>query len=194
MKQIIFIAVILFSTSVLYAQKDTGFYKHEVRLSVGDAMISWGWLRAPDGAKACYANLTASYFYRPVKWFWVGGNFINYFGEILHYDQVVYDFDGNITKNSKSKPKYCAVIAPALRFSYLNTKTITIYSTLSGGIGVEDGYDYRNQKFPVILFPYVHVTYFGISGNLGKNKNIFVGGESGIGYGSFVSVYGGYRF
>jgi hypothetical protein len=38
------------------------------------------------------------------------------------------------------------------------------------------------------------INFLEISGSFGKNKNFFVGGESGIGYGSFVSVHGGYRF
>ena len=36
MKQISFTAIILLSTSVLFAQKDADFYKHEVRVPHGD--------------------------------------------------------------------------------------------------------------------------------------------------------------
>jgi len=196
MKRIISIAVILLFTQVLHAQKNTEFYKHELKLSIGDSFTSWAWdwPHVPDGGKSFYANLSVSYLYRPVKWFWVGGNFVNFLGEKLYYDRLSYDFDGNITKFSKSKIKYCAIIAPTIRFSYRNTETITIYSALSVGIGLEDGYDYRLQEFPVIIYPYIQVTCFGISGNFGKSKNVFVGGEFGLGYGSVISVHGGYRF
>jgi len=193
MKHIIFIAAILLFTQGLYAQKNTDFYKHEVGISLGDACIpSIGILL--EGGNMYFANLTVSYFYRPAKWFWVGGNFVNLLGERLDYDWRVYDFDGNVTEFSKSKMKYCAILAPALRVSYLNTKTIIIYSALSGGVGLEYGYDYRNLKFPVTICPYFHFTSFGISGNLGKDNKIFAGGELGIGYGSLISVHCGYRF
>jgi len=196
MKRIIFIAVILLFTQVLHAQKDTDFYKHELKLSFGDAFYTWltNWPHVPDGGKSFYANLTASYLYRPVKWFWVGGNFVNYFGERLYYDRLTYDFDGNITSFSKSKIKYCIVIAPEIRFSYMNTEKMIIYSALSVGIGLEDGYDYRFHEFPIIIDSYFQLTFLGISSNFGKNKNIFLGGELGYGCGSFTSVHGGYRF
>ena len=172
MKHIIFIAAILLFTQGLYAQKNTDFYKHEVGISLGDACIpSIGILL--EGGNMYFANLTVSYFYRPAKWFWVGGNFVNLLGERLDYDWRVYDFDGNVTDFSKSKIKYCTVIAPEIRFSYLNTQKFIIYSALSGGVGLEDGYDYRNLKFP-ILFPFFQITYFGISGDFCKNKNVSI--------------------
>jgi hypothetical protein len=75
----------------------------------------------------------------------------------------------------------------------LNKKYIILYGALSAGIGIEDGYDTREVRYPK-LFPYFHITYFGISGNFGKKQNIFVGGEAGIGYKGFFTVHGGYRF
>jgi len=44
MKRMISISVILLSTFVIYAQKDTVFYKQELRVSVGDALTSDLWL------------------------------------------------------------------------------------------------------------------------------------------------------
>ena len=190
MKRTVIITLILISTSFLYAQKDTTFYRHEVRASIGDAVIPSLLMLSDD---ICYANFTVAYFYRPVKWFWVGGNLINYLGPKISYSVREYDRNGYFHDVTKSKLKYAVVFAPEVRFSFLNKKSVILYGALSGGIGLEDGYDKRWQKYPR-LFPYFHVTYFGFSINFGENHNIFLGGEAGIGYKGFGTIHGGYRF
>lgn len=189
MKRVLFIITILFCISTLQAQKDTLFYKHEVRASLSDATLSFLWLQEDY----CYLNFSVSYFYRPVKWFWVGGHFINSFGKKLDYQWREYGTDGSIKDFSKSKIKYCAVLAPEIRFSYLNRKSIILYSALSAGLGIEDGYDKRYHEYPRAFF-YFHLSYFGLNCNFGKNKNIFLGTEFGLGYKGFVQIHGGYRF
>ena len=198
MKRIIFITTILLSTLVLSAQKDSTFYKHEVKVSVGDAIVAeifWtydAWGDQRNNAHL-YTNISFSYLYRPVKWFWIGGNFINYLGNRIYYNWREYDVDGNFKDFSKSKIKYCAVIAPEIRFSYLNRKAIILYSALSAGICFENGFSSKRYKYPEINY-YFHLTYFGFSGNFGKNNNIFLGGELGVGMKGFGSIHGGYRF
>jgi len=189
MRRITFIALILSSTFILQAQNDADYLKHELKASVGPSFVSISWLQSD----ICFANFSVSYFYRPVKWFWVGGNFINFFGERVNYSWREYDTNGNFKDFSKSKIKYCAVIAPEVRFSYLDRKAIIIYGALSAGVGFEDGYDSRFKKYPRIL-PYFQITYLGISGNFGSNYNIFLGGELGIGMKGLASIHGGYRF
>jgi len=194
MKRIIFIIAILFFTSVLYAQKDTTFYRHEVKASCSDAFMAslfWDWVNDADGF--FYVNVAVSYLYRPVKWFWVGGNLINYIGNRIDYHWRVYDPNGNYRDYSKSKLKYCGVIAPEIRFSYYNRKNAILYSSLSGGIGLVNGYESKYHKYPKIV-PYFHITYFGFSCNFGENKNIFLGGELGSGFKGFINFHGGYRF
>ena len=72
MKKIIIITVVLLSASGLYAQKDSTFYKHEVKMSIGDAflpMIFWtydAWGDRRNNADL-YTNVSFSYSYRPVK-------------------------------------------------------------------------------------------------------------------------------
>ena len=198
MKRIIFIALILLFTVPLQAQKDTAFYKHEVRASVGDAVLAtvfwtidtWGDRR---NNAVLNANVSFAYFYRPVKWFWVGGNFINYIGNKIYYDWREYYPNGSYKDFSKSKMKFCAAIAPEIRFSYLNHKAVILYGALSGGVCVENGFDRRNHKYPQIN-GYFHLTYFGFSCSFGENKNIFLGGELGVGFKGFGSIHGGYRF
>ena len=189
MKRVVLIAVILLSVSLLCAQKDSSFYRHEVKVSVGPSFVSAFWLQD----EMCYANLSISYFYRPMKWLWVGGNFINLFGDKIYYFIREYNDDGTYSDFSKSKTKYCAIIAPEIRFSYLNRKNIIAYFALSGGVGWENGFDNKWHKYPKIT-PYFQVTYFGISGNFGKNYNIFFGGELGIGMKGLASIHAGYRF
>jgi len=175
----------------LSAQKDTTFYKHEVKASCSDAFLaSLFW--EPDGY-FYYANISFAYLYRPVKWFWVGGNFVFYAGNKIEYKWREYYPNGSFRDFSKSKINLCAVIAPEIRFSYLNKKRAILYSALSGGVGVENGYSKRNINYPKLV-PYFHITYIGFSINFGKNYNIFLGGEGGSGFKGFVNFHGGYRF
>ena len=189
MKRIIIFAVILISTSVLCAQKDTSFYRHEIKASAGVNLAARLWLQEGDA----FLNFSTTYSYRPLKWLWVGVYTINYFGERLYYDWREYDVNGNYKDFTASKTKYCFAIAQEVRFSFLNKESIILYGALSGGIGLEGGYDKKYIKYPH-TFSYFHVTYFGTSGNFGRNNNIFIGMELGIGMKGLLHVYGGYRF
>ena len=189
MKRITLIAVIFLSTWELYAQEKFDFYKHELRASFGPSLISRGWLNTTT----VNGNFSVAYFYRPVKWFWAGGNFINIFGDKLYYSWREYDADGRFKDFTKSKIKSCAIIAPEIKFSFLNNKPEIHYCALSGGIALENGYDDRLHKYPKIL-PYFQLTLWGFSANFGKNENIFLGGELGFGFKGLISMHGGYRF
>jgi hypothetical protein len=197
MKRIIFLAVISLFTSGLYAQNDSTFlkqksntfYKHELKASSSDAIYAYIFW-SPE--VFLYANVSVAYLYRPVKWFWVGGSFVNYFGGIIRYEWREYAPDGRFRDFSKSKLKYYGVIAPEIRFSYLNRPSVILYSGLSGGVGLENGYD-KKEKYPKPC-AYFHITYVGFSINFGEKKNIFLGGEGGVGFKGFVNFHGGYRF
>jgi hypothetical protein len=187
MKRIIVVAIILLFASVLFAQKDTLFYKHEVKVSHGDTFVT-SESNLENGVS--YTNFSLSYFYRPVKSFWAGVNVANYFGEKTYYHWREYYVDGNFKDFSKSKTKNCAIIAPEIRFSYLNRKAVILYSGFSTGIGIENGFDTRRQEYPNIFLA-GHLTLFGLSCNL---DNIILGGELGIGFKGLGSVHIGYRF
>jgi len=194
MKRVVFIALILLSTLVLCAQK----YKHEVKVSCGDALMTSVFLSLTSwndekNNVVLYVNVSFSYFYRPLKWFWVGGNFVNFVGGKISYHWREYYPNGHYKDFSKSKLKYCAVIAPEIRFSYFNRKNAILYSALSGGVGLVDGYDSKWQKYPKVV-SYFHITCFGFSCNFGKNNNIFLGGELGLGMKGFGNIHAGYRF
>ena len=201
MKKNIFLAAILLFTTVSYAQKDTSFYRHELKVAIGDALWAetfwtydaWGSENNRKNSARLYATISFSYHYRPLKWLWVGGNLIGYAGERIYYTSREYYPDGRFQDFSKSKLKFCAVIAPEIRFSYLNRKGVILYSALSGGIGIENGYNRVNNTYPEIN-GYFQITFLGVSINFGENKNIFLGGESGLGYKGFNNFHGGYRF
>jgi hypothetical protein len=188
MKRIIFATIILLFTSVLFAQ-NVSFYKHEVKASFARVFISELWLNSGT----CNTNFSFVYSYRPVKWFWVGGNFIYYFGEKIHYDWREYNIDGRFVDFSKSKIKHSVVIAPEIRFSYFNTKDDFFYGALSLGVAWENGYDDIKQNYPR-KFRYFHLTLLGYSCSFGKNNNFFGGGEIGAGFKGLINVHGGYRF
>ena len=190
MKRNIFIVIILFSVSGLYAQNDS-FYKHEIRVSNGEASSASALVGLERNVN--FRNYSLSYFYRPKKFFWVGVNFMNYFGEKTYYNWREYRVDGSFEDFSKSKTKYSTIIAPEIRLSSLNRNGIILYGALSGGVGYENGYDDRNHKYPN-FFPSLHLTIFGLSCNFGKNKNIFLGSELGVGFKGLGSLHAGYRF
>ena len=189
MKKYLFLLMMLLFTSVSYAQRDDSFYRHEVKLSVGDALAADLIWFIGDEVYEVYYNVSIAYSYRLVKWFWVGGNFVNYFGNIIYRDRLYYDMEGSLDP----KRKYVAVIAPEIRFSYLNKERAILYSSFSAGIGWENGYDRTWQEYPQRR-GYAQITYFGFSINSGKNNNIFLGGELGLGFKGFLNFHGGYRF
>ena len=192
MKKIIFLAIALCLTSGLFAQNETTFPKHEVRVSVGDALYSPAWARYWLN-QSYYFNVSASYMYRPIKWLWVGGSFVNYFGERLEYNTREYDNNGNFTDHQKSKPMYSAAIAPEIRFSYLNRKSVILYSAVSGGVVIEDGYDNVYAKYPYFQ-GFWHATFIGVNCYLGERDKVFVGCELGFGCKNLAQVHFGYRF
>ena len=186
----------LLSVAVLYAQEEVAsdneniiFYKNEIKASLAPSLVSRLWLQ-DDG---CDVNLSLAYLYRPVKWFWTGVNFVLFLGDRIHYDWREYATDGSFNDFSKSKIKYCAVVAPEIRFSFLNKERVIFYSALSIGVAFEDGYDSKGKTYPKRL-PYYQITCFGVSGSWTKNKDIFFGGELGFGRKSLISLHCGYRF
>ena len=190
MKRIISISVIFLSIFNIYAQNDSVFYKHEIRASFGDALISEEWLQ--NGK--CKNNFAITYFFRPIKELWVGVNFINYFGDNIYYYTREYAADGSFKDFSESKKKHAFIIAPEIRFSCVNKKSVILYGSLSKGIGFENGFDFNEYKYPRKVDTFWHFTFLGLSRNFGVNNNIFLGGELGVGFKGLFNIHGGYRF
>jgi len=194
MKRIFLIAVILFSISVSYAQKDTTFYKHEVKLSYGIFSL-------PNGIRMYEKDIwkggfTVSYMYRVKKWFWVGGNINWQFpSEIQYYSWREYYIDGTFNDFVISKRDNFFAIAPELRFSYANLKWVTLYSALSAGYGIYTGLNRKNISSNYINeYWYWNIVCFGANFHIGKKQNIFAGFELGAGFKGTMVIHGGYRF
>ena len=194
MKKIIFIVSISFSTLVLQAQKDTSFYKHEVKISYGINSL-------PNGIRMYEKDIwkggfTANYMYRVKRWFWVGVNINWQFpSDIQYYSWIEYYTDGTFKDFEISKRDNFFAIAPELRFSYMNFKWVTLYSGLSAGYGIHTGINKKNLSSNFIYdYWYWHVTCFGANFHIGKKRNVFMGGELGVGFKGSIIVHVGYRF
>ena len=187
MKRIIFTAFILFFSLVLHAQKDNDFYKHEVKLSVGDA------INANQELETHYAgNLSISYSYRYLKWLWFGINTVSYFGDTKYYYVREYDVESNYSDyHYKTKDKGFGLL-PEVRFSYSNKNKKTLYSGIAIGYSViknhTDGLSNIERRIMA------QFTMFGCSFYFGKNQNLFMGGEFGTGSKGIFNFHGGYRF
>jgi len=195
MKRIIFTAIILLFTSVLFAQeKDSTnkfvFPKHEVRLSYGINSLPNG-IRM-DEKDIWKGGFTATYMYRVVKWFWVGGNFNWQFpSDTKYYTWREYYADGSFSDFKISGTHKFFAIAPEFRFSFLNKKWVTLYGSFSIGYGM-----YTKALPNDILNDYWfwNVTCIGVNIHIGKKQNFFAGCELGAGFKGTMMVHAGYRF
>ena len=195
MKRLIFTAFILFSALLLCAQENQenrDFFRHEIRMSFGDAMGTMTWFRISNARD----EISASYFFRPVHWLWIGGSFSNFSStrDLIYHTWREYDTHGNYRDFSKSARTSAFAFAPEIRWSYLNRPSGIIYSALSVGFAWENFHIIGGENRTIFHDRLVHVTLFGFSMNLGRNRNIFLGGEMGIGYRSLYSAHVGFRF
>ncbi|MCL2328549.1 MAG: hypothetical protein FWC39_08570 [Bacteroidetes bacterium] len=189
MKKIVLVFIVSLSFLATYAQEED-FHKHELKVAIGN---SWWLYNGEEYDEIIHFNTSVSYLYRPVKWFWMGANVVNYFGNVLHYTQREYHINNEFYDLEKTKLRYSFVFAPEVRFSYVNRKELTLYSALSGGWLWSNGIDNDYQHYPRQI-PYVQVTFFGFTTNFGANNNIFLGGEFGGGHKGLINFHGGYRF
>jgi len=187
MKKIALIYIVSLLFLATHAQEED-FYKHEIKAAIGN---SWWLYNGENHNEIIHCNVSVSYLYRPVKWFWIGANVVNYFGNAFHYTQREYDTNGEFRDFEKMKLRYSFVFAPEARFSYVNRKELTLYSALSGGWLWGNGV---SGEYNAPQIPYVQVTLFGFTTNFGENNNIFLGGEVGGGHKGLINFHGGYRF
>jgi len=181
MKRITFVVFILLSTLVLYAQEED--FKHEIKLSFGGTLHNF----TDPAAYFFYGNCSFAYFYRPVKWFWLGVNLVGSVGEIEEYSWREYYIDNTYKDFIIAEQNYGFAIAPELKFSYLNKKNIILYSAISIGY-CWDSFAYAKNHI------YFQLTGIGFSYYFGKNNRGFLGCEHGGGFKGLFNFHGGYRF
>ncbi len=191
MKKIVLIFVVSFSFLCAHAQEDN-FYKHELKISIATPSFIYNQLLLERSEKFNFTP-SVSYLYRPLKWFWMGVNVVNYFGNTIFYHWREYDTNGEFNDFSLSKKKYAFAFAPEIRFSYLNNPHCILYSSYSTGWHWENGYNTVSTQYP-LQRRFFHITWFACSANFGKNNNIFLGGELGSGMKGAFNFHGGYRF
>ena len=192
MKRIVFIAVALFFISALFAQeKDSttkfAFPRHEVKASLGDVMYlneNWAY---------CRGNLSISYSYRCLKWLWFGVQTVGYIPVPNYYDIREYDVNNNYIDSRYITKDYGFGFLPNIRFSYLNRKKTTLYSTIAVGYSILKTHTAGIPNKPEWILS-GNITLFGFSCYFGKNQKIFMGGEMTVGNIGFISIHGGYRF
>ena len=191
MKRIIVTTFIFLSTSVLFAQKDNSFHKHELRLS-------YGIMTLPNFSDyPLLGGFTANYMYRVMKWFWFGANINWQFpSDMQYYRWREYYTDSTFEDFEISERNNFLSIAPELRFSYTNQKWTTLYSALSAGYGIHTGIHKKNTPASAFFNDYWfwNITFFGANFHIGKKQNFFVGGEFGLGFKGLYNIHAGYRF
>lgn len=175
--------------------------RHECQFGIGDPLImkmyssepfiffdvfsdeQENWF-APDtyrGMRVTTCPLTFSHMFRVKKWFWVGGLF-SYTGIFnQEYDRATRDAVG-YTK------EHFFAIAPAIRFSWVNTKYVTMYSGISLGVMFSLLQTQQTKSFDID--PFFQLTSIGVS--VGKKWYGF--SELGIGAKGIVTAGFGYRF
>ena len=127
--------------------------------------------------------ITLGYRFRVLKWLWVGGDvsYCGFFGSFrdLYTDQKVGDYRDHFIS-----------IMPAVRFSYLNRKYVTLYSGIAGGIALEYGKTYPDYKFHNNHLA-LQCTLFGVSAG---SQSWFGFAELGWGFKGYVNAGFGFRF
>ena len=191
MKRLFITAIFLLSTLVLYAQRDTTFYRHEVRLSYGMETFPNFQLE-----NLLLGGFTANYMYRIVKWFWVGVNINWQFpSEMQYYRWREYYVDSSFKDYEISQKNNFLAIASEFRFSYANLKWTTLYSAFSAGYGIHTGIHNKNLLNDFFNnYWFWNITFLGTNFHIGKKQKFFVGGEAALGFKGALNIHVGYRF
>ena len=194
MKRIFFTVFILLFTLVLYAQRDTVFYKNEIRLSYGIISLPNGF--RTEEKDIWKGGFTATYIYRVKKWFWVGGSVNWQFPSDLEYYRWREYYTDNTFKDFEiSKRDKFVAIAPEIRFSHTHLKWAMFYTALSAGYVIHTGINKKNMSNDFLYdYWYWNITIFGANFHIGKTQNFFMGGEFGVGYKGTLMIHTGYRF
>lgn len=194
-----FIAVSVFGFSQTETKPKKPFKSHEVHFNLGDPTYAFmriydyyydynlgnSWLRTDAYEKwSVYTPaITAGYLYRPLKWFWVGGD-ISYMTRVDLYHDIITD-----DRLGKSETHLFS-ISPYVRFSYLNREKVNLYSGV--GLGILHYFEtyYNSNGFGYQSELGFQVTFIGVS----FGKALFGSAELGVGYKGIFNMGIGYRF
>lgn len=166
----------------LYSQPNwvNNFPKHELMLSMGDSYLVNVWNSSSYYLLTPYPTISFSYHYRMAKWFWLGCS-VNY----THFYSKEW---------SEFKDNHLNVMAD-IRFSYLNSKHVTLYSGIALGLGgVHNPNVFRFTANGTVTADNYYTTFqlTGLGVKVGT-QNWFGDLELGVGYKGFVSLGAGYN-
>ena len=125
--------------------------------------------------------ISLGYMFRLRKFLWLGGS-VSYMGIF----SVACDArDNSFLYNHRETQ---IAILPAVRFSYLNKKYVTLYSGVSTGFLLN--FECEDGNTDIYFHPTFQLTAFGVS----VGRKFFGFTELGIGYKGFIHGGIGYRF
>ena len=125
--------------------------------------------------------ISVGYMFRLRKFLWLGGS-VSYMGIF----SKAYDArDNSFLYNHRETQ---IAFLPAVRFSYLNKKYVTLYSGVSTGFLLN--FERENGCTDVYFHPTFQLTAFGVS----VGRKFFGFTELGLGYKGFIQGGIGYRF
>lgn len=213
MRKIGLLSVLLFSMfAVAFAQEEEQdwrqvFPRHELSIGIGDPAFAnlqrgsiWEkllwchWDRYQDGNLGDWFDpgiyhsnyiatcpISLGYMYRLRKFLWIGGSvsYMGVFGKV---------FDARDDSFLYNHIETQIAFLPAVRFSYLNKKYVTLYSGLSTGFMLN--FERENGNTDVYFHPTFQLTAFGVS----VGRKFFGYTEVGLGYKGFITAGIGYRF
>ena len=213
-KTALFLALAMGLTFSLHAQEEPSWKetlpRHDIQFGFGDPALlfltvgevrfetynphDFDYITANNWFNGEYVNtfafaapsLNLEYRYRFAKWFW--------FGSAFSFTPIAKLWENHEKGEHFADHLYCISIMPSVRFSWLNTKYITLYSGLSAGCLVTTGSRFSPTENAAYQATNVYfagqLTAVGIQG--GKNWYGFA--EFGVGVQGFVKAGFGYKF
>lgn len=223
MKKVFFFLVMMGLTVALNAQEELSWKqtlpRHDIQLGFGDPAIIFAasgkvdftlpfWLNYRYTPPTTFSaddwfyndvrrktvaipTINFEYRYRFAKWFWFGG--------AVSYTALFDRREDRITHEllSKTTDHYISIM-PSVRFSWLNTKYITLYSGLSAGLimGFSEAYEQVGSTLADRPYHYVTLDFAGQLTAVGiqGGKNWYGFAEVGFGVQGFVKAGFGYKF
>ncbi|MDR0828668.1 MAG: hypothetical protein LBN95_00955 [Prevotellaceae bacterium] len=189
MKKPLILLITLLFFSALSAQKN--FKQHEIKFAYGTSWLFPNLLSDWQADYGLHGNFSVAYFYRPVKWLWAGVNSVNFIANPDKFSWREYYPNGSYRDFMKKYPAYCLVLAPEVRFSFVNTEYMTMYGAFSAGVAFERWHSQNTAHWDNYL--YYQITLFGCNFYLGENKMFFIGCEAGIGFKGGLNAHFGIK-
>lgn len=198
-----FLSLSLFSQEQGSSKSDFPFHRHQFQFGVGDPVFANlfnpyfydynnsfyyyydSWFNADEYTRwwATTPALTAQYQYRFNKWFWLGG--------MVSYQGTYFQRNNSFTEEKIGiSRKHSITIMPAVRFSWVNKKIVTLYSGVA--LGVSFMFSLNEPGNYSQFQPYIAFQITGVGVEVGKKWYGFA--EVGAGFKGIVCAGFGFRF